>query len=186
VADRLTKASGWSQHQARWDICRAVSDGVIGIHAVLKRHATSGQRSNSVVGADHLEIPNLKPEDFDWEQSRPMKPWRLRELARHHPGLWHMERIELSRSDATAELLSNLKPRALSPSASDKQPMPKSRQTPKLDSAKIAVKTLWPDGPPPPHELPNTLLDRQVNSWLKQNRMVEVSQETVLRAAGRR
>lgn len=188
AADRLAKTSGCSQDQARSAICQAISDGVIKVRGKLARHDIRSLKSTYVVCGNHLEIPTgLKPDDFDWLNSRPVKPWFLRNIQGLHHGPWHLAYIELFGPDREKHLLSNIEP-TVGPTApqSEKQPKRKRRENPKLKVAKIANDALWPNGPPPTHELPNALLDRHVNTWLKENGLPEVSRDTVLRAAGRR
>lgn len=186
ATDRLAKASGCSQEQARSDLCRALSDGVIDIHAKLQRHDIRPLKSTRIVSGKELQTPtDLKPDDIDWPNSRPVKPWFLCDVPRHHHGPWQLAHIEVSSSDVTAKLLSQ--PTA-NPSAaeSDKQPKQNHRESPQLKAAQIAINGLWPKGVPPQHVLRNDLFVSQVNKGLKQNGWGEVSRDTILRAAGRR
>lgn len=187
AAERLMKASGCTQEQAQWDICRALADGAIGFRVNLAKHAIRPPRSSVLVYGHQLELPtSLTPKDIDWEDSRPTKPWHVRDLPRHHHGPWYLERIELSKADVTAKLLADLALTA-DPSApeTDKRPKRKQREPTQLKSADDAIRNLWKDIPPQ-RVLPNDLLDRDVNEWLKQHGRREVSRDTILRAAGRR
>ncbi|MGY4615464.1 hypothetical protein ACVWZ4_000691 [Bradyrhizobium sp. USDA 4472] len=187
AADRLAKASGCSQEQARSDVCCALSDGVIALRAKLARHPIRLLTSTEVICGKQLEIPtDLKPNDIDWQDSRPEKPWCLRDHPRLHHGPWYLERIELSTADVTAKLLPEVGPTA-SPSApeTDKRPKRKQRESTQLKNTQDAINNLWKDVPPQ-HVLPNALLDRRVNAWLKEHGRREVSRDTILRAAGRR
>ncbi|MGY8682389.1 hypothetical protein Q2941_32125 [Bradyrhizobium sp. UFLA05-153] len=182
AAERLVKA-GCSHKQAQSDICGAVSDGDIRIRAKLGKHAIRPIKSTEVISGNQLEIPtDLKLGDFDWENSRPAKPWFVRNHPRYHHGPWHLEQIELSNTDVTAKLLSSAGPTA-SPTV---RPAKRHRGRPQREAAEIAIKTLWPDGVPPPRELPNDRLVDRVITWLKQYGLPMSGRDTILRAAGRR
>lgn len=186
ATERLMQSTGCSQEQGRWDLGRAISDGVIGVRAKLASHDIRPLKSTTVVFGNQLRIPtDLKPEDFNWQTSQPVKPWFLCDVPRHHHGPWQLAHIEVSSSDVTAKLLSQ--PTA-NPSAaeSDKQPKQNHRESPQLKAAQIAINGLWPKGVPPQHVLRNDLFVSQVNKGLKQNGWGEVSRDTILRAAGRR
>ena len=186
AAERLMQASGCSQDQARWDLCRALSGRVIDILAKLQRHDIRPLKSTRIVSGKQLQIPTvLKPDDIDWQNSRPLKPWFLCDVPPLHHGPWHLAHIELFGPDITAKLLSGVEPTA-SPSAAKSDKQPKQRESPQLTAAKIAVNKLWPKDVPPQHVLRNDLLVSEVNKWLKQNGQREVSRDTILRAAGRR
>lgn len=175
AAGRLVRASG-SQEQARWDICRALADGAIGVRAKLANHSVRPTRSTVVVCGNQLETPTgLTPEDIDWEHSRPKKAWSVRDLPRYHHGPWYLEYIELSKADVTAKLLSRVV-----------GPTKKHRGRPQREAAEIAIKALWPDGVPLPRELPNDQLVGRVIKWIKENRLPISGHDTILRAAGRR
>lgn len=181
AAGRLVRASG-SQEQARWDICRALADGAIGVRAKLAKHAVRLTRSTVVVCGNQVVIPtDLTPDDFDWEHSRPVKSWFVRDRHYHH-GPWDLEVIELSKADVTAKLLSRVGPTA-GPMVG---PSKKHRGRPQREGAEIAIKALWPDGVPLPRELPNDQLVGRVIKWTKENRRPISGHDTILRAAGRR
>jgi hypothetical protein len=184
AVDRVTKSTSLSREQTETDVCRAISDGAIGVRAKLARHATSLQTSQLVVGGDHLHIPTqLKPRDLDWQHSRPINPWLIDDLPRHRSGLWHLEWIELSKGDMTRELLPSEK--AIAPAdlkALGKKK--KKRSTPKRDAARAAAKALYPKG------IPAHVLDKQLGGqvveYVKKNNRLDISGDTVLRAVGRR
>jgi len=75
-------AIGIDEAQSKRNICRAIADRRIkirlcvarkkGINSFVKRNAFAAPRS------DEIEIPKkLEPNDFDWQRSRPLKPWRV-------------------------------------------------------------------------------------------------------------
>src|SRR5439155_8118826 len=54
---------------------------------------------------EDFQVPtHLKTEDFDWERSRPSKPWLVRTGHHRLPGYWNLEWIKLSRADVTDRL----------------------------------------------------------------------------------
>ena|SRR5437660_2746845 len=84
---RVMAATGLPQEQARIDICRALADRAINFRARLKKQA-SGLTSKEILERAAFEVEEkIKPEQLDWEQSRPLQPWRIK---RPHPnhGLW--------------------------------------------------------------------------------------------------
>ena len=59
-----------------------------------------------------FDIPTtIKPDDFDWEQSQPLKPLIVRRGAHDPAGYWYLESIELSRTDVTNALCTTEQPR---------------------------------------------------------------------------
>jgi hypothetical protein len=63
---------------------------------------------------------------------------------------------------------------------------PSRLRAPKLGRVRDAIRSLWPDGVPPPSELSNVELERQIDRHLKSRGLTGVGRDTVLRAAGRR
>jgi len=57
---------------------------------------------------------------------------------------------------------------------------------PSFDRAAMAVADLYPDGVPAQSQLPDVHLCRTVADWLKQKKLLPVSDSTIRRAAGRR
>jgi hypothetical protein len=60
------------------------------------------------------------------------------------------------------------------------------RGSPARDSAQRAITALYPRGVPDQATISNAQLCRDAGEWLKQNRFTNVSDDTILRAAGRR
>jgi hypothetical protein len=105
ACEQVMTAAGLARDEAQKDIGQMVADGVVEIRVKLREHATRPMRSSEVLDGKVFDIPTpLKPEDFDWEQSRPLKPWFVRRGAYSLPGFWHIARIELCRSDVTNAL----------------------------------------------------------------------------------
>jgi hypothetical protein len=58
--------------------------------------------------------------------------------------------------------------------------------SPALERAQQAISQIYPDGVPSQAMLPNAILCRRVGAWLKEKKLPDVSDATILRAAGRR
>ena len=99
---RVMAARGLSEAEARADICSAMADGVINFRGKLLEHWSKPISSRAVLGREDFEMMNeIHPEDFDWRESRPLKPWIVRQ-GRHNPsGLWKLKWIELAKADVT-------------------------------------------------------------------------------------
>jgi hypothetical protein len=103
--ERVMTAAGLAKDEAQNDICQAIADRVVNIRAKLHKLATRGMRSSEVLEGKVFDIPTtLKPEDLDWDRSRPVNPWFVRRGAYSLPGHWHLETIELCRTDVTNAL----------------------------------------------------------------------------------
>jgi hypothetical protein len=183
AVDRITQRAGISREQAEADLCRALSEGVIEIRARLQKHASGLQRSRDEVNGSYLHIPSqLKPSDFDWQQSRPTAYWELSGLKRHLDGYWQLEWIEVAKIDVTRNLLSTEASAAQSgPKAPSKEK--KKRATPKLDAAKQALAELYKHGISA-YELNDQLVGRVIKH-VKEKYKLDISRDTVLRAADR-
>jgi len=187
AADRIMASADISREQAEVALCRALADGVIKVRAKLQRHAFRTQTSSEVLTANDFQIPDkLEPSDFDWDDSRPIKPWSISERSPRHGGPWYLEKIKVSSKDVT-EVFLQPRPHGsvdnLAPAIRLKQ---KKRATPSLNTARNAVKACYPDGVPTQDAVPNATLCRQVSQYLKKNGQSPVSNDTILRAAGRR
>jgi hypothetical protein len=69
-------ATGVSEEKAKADLCRAVADG--NIRVLVRIAETAREKRGYVLRGANVGVPYpLKPEDFDWEQSRPHQPWRV-------------------------------------------------------------------------------------------------------------
>jgi hypothetical protein len=126
----------------------------------------------------------IKPEDLDWERSRPIKPWIVRQKASRTPGYWLLDWLELSRADVTNVFHTRTEDDlARSPRSVGGQTK---KRNPGRERAFGVIKELYPQGVPDQAILPNTLLCRQVGEKLKEKNLPGVSDDTILRAAGRR
>ena len=184
AATRVMTAAGIANDEARSNICQAIADGTVKIRCQLKRHKTNKMTSKTVLEGNAFEIPTkIKPDDLDWEGSRPVNPWRIRHGSYAIPGDWDLEWIELSRTHVTNVLCAAETPESAQPA---RETGPRSRSRPKLESAQRAIKELYPHGVPDQAAEPNVTLCRRVGEWLKDKGLPDVSDDTILRATGRR
>jgi hypothetical protein len=65
-------------------------------------------------------------------------------------------------------------------------PRRRRKSAPERDRALLAIDALWPDGEPSLIILRNCTLCKEVAAWLKKRPMLEVKDDTILRAAKRR
>jgi hypothetical protein len=108
-ARELAMASGRSMSEAETDICRALREKNIRSRRAFERvtfrrgHTVAPELFRQMTVQDgnrfRLRVPaDLAPEDLDWENSRPRRPWPLGEGYLAHIGrleLWrrHLERV---------------------------------------------------------------------------------------------
>jgi len=145
LAKALTrvKVFGGNEHQAKADICNAVSDRKIAIRVVIDdRHRLDGGKTYS--GGNVGVPPRLNPADFDWARSRPINPWSIGPMPGQHYGWlsgWEdrpISLIELS----TAEVI-NVFSGDTRPNPSDGRPAnlrSAGRKPRKLERVKEAMK----------------------------------------------
>lgn len=182
AVESVTAAAGRSREEAKTDICQAIADRTVKIQGKLKRHTTRPLTSNSVLEGTAFETPaEIKLEDFDWEASRPLKPWFVRRGTFESPGYWELAWIELFSADVM-----NILCTPAEPGGPAERPSNKSRSRPSSERAQQAIHELYPHGVPSPADLPNSLLCRQVGEKLKERGLPHVSDDTILRVAGRR
>ena len=138
-----------------------------------------------------LKTPLIVPGDFDWLESRPLKPWRDAQ------GLfslfdWRGDRIEICSADVTRVLIA---PRSVA-SKKVREPSGKRaavtktavRISPKREQARIALREVYSDRIPDRIREPDAVLVRKIADLVKKKFGKEfvVSADTILRAAGRR
>jgi hypothetical protein len=144
--------------------------------------------SNKVLqGGDFADLEKLKPECLDWERSRsrPDKPWFVRrDQAVVVPGHWDVQEIDLWRTDVTNVLCIAGAQSQSAHAASETGAT--SRNQPTRERAQRALNALYPDRLPDQATVPNAILCGRVGEWLKENGLPDVSDDTILRAAGRR
>jgi hypothetical protein len=193
AAKRVTTA-GVNESAAKVDLCQAISDRKIGIRFRVEREEGIDSVGEAVVGTvrqgSEVDIPtHLKPSDFDWQRSRPLKPWR--DIRRGHDmlaPLWYLEWIEVFRDDISRVLCGGKKERLQAAAVGGRvqQQRHRSKSQPALERARGAIHELYPKGVPGQAAEPNTNLCRRVGDKLKQAGLPGVSDDTILRAAGRR
>jgi pyruvate/2-oxoglutarate dehydrogenase complex dihydrolipoamide acyltransferase (E2) component len=104
-AIRRVTAGRRPKELAQIDLCRAIADGTVKIRCKLKRHTRRHFTSKEVLQGKDFQIPmEIKPEDLDWEWSRPLKPWFVRRECNSIPGPWDLESIEVCSADVTKVL----------------------------------------------------------------------------------
>jgi hypothetical protein len=175
-----------SKEEAKTAICQAIADGTIKIRVKLREHTTKHLTSKSVLEGKNVQIPtNIKADDLDWEGSRPAKPWHVPRGSYGLHGYWNLEWVELSRTDVTTVLCPAKRLRETVQPASGGQNA-KSRSRPTLERAKAVIQQLYPAGVPEQAAEPNAILCQSVGKELKKQGLTGVSDDTILRAAGRR
>jgi hypothetical protein len=177
-------ATGQSREEAQTDICQAIADQTVQIRGKLRKHTTSVRTWHKVLeGKDFVIPPEIKPADLDWEHSRPLNPWAVHYEVFRVPGYWELEWIELLRTDVESAFC------AQPGGAAHRIPgktVEKSRSRPALERAQRAFHEAFPDGDPGPVALPKPVLCRRVGEKLKELGLPDASDDTILRAAGRR
>jgi hypothetical protein len=105
---RVMQARGLTREDAQAPICGGIADGSIKIRGKPGIRPVDGFCAPDTVldGKDFLIPSELKPADFDWENSRPNKPWVVRRESFRPHGPWELEWIKLSRTDVTNRLCS--------------------------------------------------------------------------------
>jgi hypothetical protein len=190
AATRVMAEARLSQDEARSDICRAIADGAIKIRAKLEKHTTRPylRASGKVLqGGDFVDLEKLKPECLDWEKSRsrPANPWFVRrDQVVVVPGHWDVQEIELWRSEVTNVLCTAGAQGQSAHAASEI--VATSRNQPTRERAQRALNALYRDRLPDQATVPNAILCGRVGEWLRENGLSDVSDDTILRAAGRR
>ena len=187
AATRVMEAAGVSKEEAQSDICQAIADRAVKFGAKLERHTTKGLRaSKTVLEGTAFQIPTaIKPKDLDWERSRPVKPWFVQRGISTTHGYWDLEWIQLSRTDVT-NVLCRTGTRGELPQPTSSETGARRKSGPKLESAQRAIRELFPEGVPGQAVEPNSNLCRRVGEKLKEQGLPDVSNDTILRAAGRR
>jgi hypothetical protein len=186
VATHVMTAAGVSKDEAQSDICRAIADRAIKIRCRLKRHKLEQMTSKTLLDGNAFEIPpRIKPDDLDWEGSRPVKPWTVRRGSYAIPGDWDLAWLELSRTDVT-NVLCRAETRGESAQHASSETGAIGRSRPARERVHHAITKLYPEGVPGQAVEPNSKLCRRVGKKLKEEGLPDVSDDTILRAAGRR
>ena len=177
---------GCSKDQAQTDICRAIADGAIKIRCELGSTHTRLMTAKYVLEGKDFQIPTeIKPAGSGLGEvpsgETMVRP--ARELfAYRDTGTWSGSSFPgptlrmfcvppAERDEATPTCLERKRPQR--------------RSRPALERAKRAIKELYPEGVPGQAAVPNALLCRRVGEKLKEMELPDVSDDTILRAAGR-
>jgi hypothetical protein len=98
---RIT-VGGRSIEVAQSDLCRAIADRAVRIRVKLGRHMKGFTAWDTILPGTALRLSaEIKPEDLDWEKSRPVKPWMVARGSFSIWGPWLLEWIEVCRADVT-------------------------------------------------------------------------------------
>jgi len=178
-------AAGLPKDEAQVDICRAISDRKI----ALRFQITPSPYPMRVVDVSQVHVPiDLGPGDFDWEKSCLERTWRSRAVDIDILlSSEHAKYIELFRPDVTNVLIAGTGDSVSAGNgarAHAQRPPEKSR--PAIERARRVIEELYPNGLPDQATEPNVSLCRRVSAKLKDARLPAVSDDTILRAAGRR
>ena len=184
ATERVMATARLSKEDAQSLICRAIADSTLKFRGKVGQHATRPIYGNRVLEKEHFEIlAEIKPEDLDWEKSRPLNPCGVRREILNQPGLWNVDWIEVFSADVTKLCTSRSQGEATQrPSRTGAT----RRSQPAFERAHRAIEELYPDGVPGQADVPNAILCRRVGVKLKNDGLPNVSDDTILRAAGRR
>ena len=138
--------------------------------------------------------PHLTPADFDWENSRPVKSWPIGprdwKSSERHSLSWNnrtISLIEVRTADVTARIIATGSEELNAGKGPlKKSQRPRSRRRPAFERAQGAIKKLYRGSFPDQAAEPNVSLCRKVGAKLKEDTLPGVSDDTILRAAGRR
>jgi hypothetical protein len=185
VLARVMEARGLTKDEAQADICRAINNGALNFQCKLRERIYETSTSTAELERNALEImAPLRPEDFDWESSRPLKKWIVRRESGFRPsGPWDLEWIKLLRENVTKFLCST--GQRESPEQAWRRTGTR-RTSPALERAQEAIRELFPQDLPNQADLPNRNLCLRVHKKIEEKGLPNVSDDTVLRAAGRR
>jgi hypothetical protein len=104
-AVKFVMTAGDMETEARRGLCQAISDGTLAIRVYPGKNVrTLMNASGTVLDGKDVEIPTrLCPDDFDWNNSRPLQPWAVRrDRSRQLSSggcYWHIDCVEVSKSD---------------------------------------------------------------------------------------
>jgi hypothetical protein len=171
-------ATGCSKGETQINICGAISDGKIALRIIV----TPSPYRTQVLDASQVQVPiDLVPSDLDWKDSSLERIWYGRELRVDMLlSSKHKKYIELCRPDVSRLATESAR------DASATDDVKSVRSKPSYERALSVLKELYPCGVPDQKNLPNAQLCRRVGAKLKDANLPDVSDDTILRAAGRR
>jgi len=184
---RLMVTASVSEHEAKADLCLAISDGNIRLRVRIIAEDPNCLLHGMIVSGDNVAIPwEISPDDFDWKQSRPLQPWSRGTTVGNYRAFWgkkypNFDCIELFRADVTKVLCVARTDDSLS---TDLPPKKGGKMRSVRMRAEKVLKQLYPDGVPDQDTVSNKNLCKQVIAKLPTDS--KVSDPTILRAAGRR
>jgi hypothetical protein len=170
-------ATGASEEEAKTDLCRAVADRKIAVQVRIAG-------TDRVFSGGNVDVPrHLRPGDLDWVQSRPLAQWPIGPRpGQHYFWNWQerpLDLIELWTRDVMDVLCNGNNAQA-------RPQRPRRKSWPAIERAQDAIQALYPDGVPNQSTEPNKYLCRKVSEKLEELKLPKVSDDTILRAAGRR
>ena len=130
VISRCTSA-GMTEHEAKVWICQAIGHGAVDIRARLGKHVNGISTAHKIVlkGSDFHVPTEIQPDQLDWNQSRPTKPWVVRRESFRPHGGWNLDWIELSLTQV-AEVLGDGKEAPSASVVSGARPVEHRKQRP--------------------------------------------------------
>jgi hypothetical protein len=164
LADALKRvmATGESEAEAKIDLCRAVADRKIDVQVRIA--ASEYGMRGQVCSGGNVDVPvHLHPRDFDWVQSRPLKPWPIGpKFGEHYWSIsgWKnrlIDLIELLTAHVTDVLSLGAEPHDKQAYAGSKS---KSDPGAKTRGITEAISQLWPN------EIPKGLSAKEHQEWV--------------------
>jgi hypothetical protein len=126
-------------------MCLAIADGILKFRGKVGQHATRRIYGNRVLG--HFEIlAEIKPEDLDWEKSRPLNPCGVRREIFDQPGLWNVDWIEVFSADVTK--LCSARSQGVATQRPSRETGATRRSQPAFERARRAIEELYPKACP--------------------------------------
>jgi hypothetical protein len=120
---RVKERYGLPKAEVQRAICQAIADGAVRIQGKLKRHTTRSMTSKAILGGEAFQVPvTIEPDNFDWENSRPLKPWFVGRGTFAPSGSWELQWIEVCRADVTDVLCVSEQDRTTTRNASNQAP----------------------------------------------------------------
>jgi hypothetical protein len=171
-----------NEDKAKLDLCRAVADRKINVRVRIA--PTDHGRRGQLFSDGNVGVPaHLKPDDLDWAKSCPFAQWEIGPRpGEHYAWNWAyrpLDLIELSTADVIEILCSGTQPHS-------RPQRVRGKARPALECAQIAIKAVYSNRLPDQATVQNKILCRRVGDKLKELKLREVSDDTILRAAGRR
>jgi hypothetical protein len=185
LADAINRVMlfGISKGKAQLDLCRATADRKIKIRYEISKEELGGieiPKGHGMAGTvtSNMDVipRSLTPADFDWQESRPTRPWPMP----HNPVFWQLGWIELFSSDVTRVLIA-------SPSkAPDQSKAQSNTSRPARALAEKALSEIFRGKIPDRTEMTDQELCGKVQKWLKDTEHRNVGCDSIWRVAGRR